>query len=363
MADASYLAFWLAWPRNTYLKLSGEGSSMAHSTGHQNTLLSILGTVILFSVLTCGAPAQGGNAASAARHTSIVKLPVTDKQDIRFLPFSVNGEAPRSRIVSIAQDSYGFLWVGSPNGLYRYDGYNLKHYLHEPGDPASISADGVRTVFKDRAGTIWIGTSVGLDRADAKGDGFIHYRHNPADDRSLSGDVRAIHQDSNGTLWVGTGGGLDRMEPGVTGFLHYRHDPGNDATLSSNEILSLHEDRRGNLWVGTTAGLNRLETATGRISRYKHNPADPESLGHDHVSAIDEDPSGVMWVASSFGSGLSALDVKTGRFTRYSFHEDVQGPQSLSGVNEIHVSRDGVVWLCTMDKGLLRLDGESLRSV
>src|SRR5947208_11708996 len=105
---------------------------MAHSTGHQKTFLSILGPVILFSVLTSGAPAQGHNAASAAHHTGIVKLPVVDKQDIRFLPFSVNGEAPRSRIVSIAQDSYGFLWLGTTTGLYRYDGYSLKRYLHDP---------------------------------------------------------------------------------------------------------------------------------------------------------------------------------------------------------------------------------------
>ena len=71
---------------------------------------------------------------------------------------------------------------------------------------------------------------------------------------------------------------------------------------------------------GPAEGLNVLEKATGRITRFRHDPADPHSLGHDYVTAIAEDRSGVLWVASSFGSGLSALDVKTGRFTRYSFH-------------------------------------------
>jgi ligand-binding sensor domain-containing protein len=269
---------------------------------------------MLFCITPSSAGAQDRNAVSTSRPSGIVKLPVVDKQDIRFLPFSANGEAPRSRVLKFTQDGQGFLWLATTTGLYRYDGYSLKHYLHEPDDPASLSADRVRTVYKDRGGTVWIGTNEGLDRADATGNTFTHYRHDPADERSLSGNqVWVIYQDRDGTLWVGTGGGLDRMDPGASGFIHYRHDPRNEATLSNNGILSLHEDRRGNLWIGTGEGLNVLEKATGRISRFKHDPADPHSLGHGYVTAIAEDPAGMLWVGSCFGSGLSALDMKTGR--------------------------------------------------
>ena len=111
--------------------------------------------------------------------------------------FPLNGEAPRSRILKVTQDDHGFLWLATTTGLYRYDGYRLKHYQHEPGDPASLSADRLWTVYKDRAGTLWIGTNEGLDRLDAAGDTFTHYRHDPADDRSLSGEqVFSIHQDA-----------------------------------------------------------------------------------------------------------------------------------------------------------------------
>ena len=143
------------------------------------------------------------------------------------------------------------------------------------------------------------------------------------------GPAQVVYQDHDGTLWVGTAGGLDRMDPSTGGFIHYRHDPRDDATLSDSGVLALHEDRRGNLWIGTVAGLNVLEKATGRITRFRHDPADPHSLGHDFVGAIAEDRSGVLWLASNSGSGLSALDVKTGRFTRYSFHAEeltAQGP-------------------------------------
>ncbi len=85
------------------------------------------------------------------------------------------------------------------------------------------------------------------------------------------------------------------------------------ASLSNNNITSILEDRLGNLWIGTAAGLNKLDRATGRFLRFLHDPANPRSLGHDYVSSIWEDQSGVLWVGAMVGSGLSALDVKTGR--------------------------------------------------
>ena len=90
----------------------------------------------------------------------VIKLPVIDKQDIRFIPLSANGESLQARIWSIAQDNYGFLWLGTSDGLYRYDGYNLKRYRHERDHPNSLSDDPIRIVYKDRAGILWIGTNL-----------------------------------------------------------------------------------------------------------------------------------------------------------------------------------------------------------
>ena len=72
-------------------------------------------------------------------------------------------------------------------GLYRYDGYTFQRYLREPGDPASLSADRVFTVYQDHRGTLWVRTPAGLDRVDPTQDGFTHYRYDAADDRGLSG--------------------------------------------------------------------------------------------------------------------------------------------------------------------------------
>jgi signal transduction histidine kinase/CheY-like chemotaxis protein/ligand-binding sensor domain-containing protein/HPt (histidine-containing phosphotransfer) domain-containing protein len=318
--------------------------------------------VTLICIATSDLHAQGRTPAPTSDQKGVVRLPVVDRKDIRFLPFAVE-DAPRSRITGVTQDDYGFVWLATTSGLYRYDGYRLAHYLHDPGDPASLSADRLHTIYKDRAGILWIGTDGGLDRLDPTRDGFTHYRRDPADDKTLSGTPYVIHQDRDGRLWVGTAGGLERLDPSTGAFIHYRHDPRDDGTLSGNTIVSLHEDKRGNLWIGTTAGLNLLEHTTGRITRFRHNPADSFSLGNDHVRAIREDLSGRLWLASISGIELSSLDVKTGRFTRYSLHAEQTSAQAVTGVNALYTDRDGVLWLSTMDQGLLKLDSDGKQFV
>jgi signal transduction histidine kinase/CheY-like chemotaxis protein/ligand-binding sensor domain-containing protein len=290
----------------------------------------------------------------------LIKLPVVDKHDIRFTRLSVNGESLQSWINSIVQDDYGFLWFGTSDGLYKYDGYSLKHHRHERGNPDSVADDTIKDLYKDRDGSLWIGfQSGGLDRLDPSRETITHYRHESNRSGSLADDnVSCIYRDRNGTLWIGTANGLDRLELSNGTFLHHRNNPRDAGTLSSNTVLSIYEDRRGNLWVGTAGGLNKLNRATGRFSRFLHDPANPHSLGHNYVSSILEDRSGVLWLASAFGSGLSALNVETGRFTRYSFHEEEPSSQSIVGVNRIFENRDGSLWVCTIDRGLLKLDRE-----
>ena len=306
-------------------------------------------------------------AACAAQASSpgdgVVRLPVVDKQDIRFLPLSVNGESLQARIWSIAQDNYGVLWLGTSDGLYRYDGYNLKRYRNEHDRSNSLGDNPVFIVYKDRTGILWIGVvSGGLYRLDPTQDTLTHYRHEPGNLRSLSDDrIQCLYQDRSGELWIGTSGGLDRLNQATGTFVHYSHNPQDAGSLSYSNAISIFEDRRGNLWVGTDGGLNKLDRATGRFSHFLHDPGNPNSLGHDYVNSIVEDQAGVLWLASRFGNGLSAFNVKTGRFTRYSFHAEDMGSQSVVGVNDLFEDRDGALWVCTIDRGLLRLDSDGKR--
>ncbi len=314
-------------------------------------------------MLFCSAYAaeQGDIGASSSRGNGVVTLPVTDGHDIRFVRLSVGGEFFRSRVPTIAQDRYGFLWFGTDDGLYRYDGYNLKPYRREPGNPNSLSDDTVRVVYCDRAGILWIGTGFGgLDSLDPVSDAFTHYSHDPANRRSLNDNaVNAIYQDKGGTLWVGTAGGLDRLDPASRTFVHYVHNPQDAESLIDNVVAHISENL-GSLWVGTFGGLNRLDRATGRFSRFR-DPNNPRSPGDDRdlaQSLIREDHSGIQWV----GNALGTLDPKTGSLTPYAFRSKEPGGEMINFVRAIQEDRGGVLWLGT-ENGLLALDRERKKFV
>ena len=277
---------------------------------------------------------------------TLVKLPVTDKQDIHFATLSVNGEPFKQWVPAIVQDNQGFLWFASNRGLYRYDGYNLKNYRHDPGNPNSPGEDTVKVIYKDRSGTIWSGTGFGgLDRLDPAREVFTHYRHDPGDPRSLSSDnINCIFQDRSGVLWVGTNAGLDRRETAGEGFVHY---------LSGEITTGVYEDRQGNLWVGTESGLGKLERSTGEVTRFPHSPGDPAKP--PWVANLREDRSGVLWMA--FGDSLSSLDPRSAEFTDYTFQAAGPVGGKLAGVHNIFEDGDGALWLSTR-AGLLRLDRE-----
>ncbi|HTS62586.1 MAG TPA: two-component regulator propeller domain-containing protein [Candidatus Acidoferrales bacterium] len=305
-------------------------------------LIAILASVALFC-----------HSASAA--DALVRLPVIDRTDIRFTSLAGDGEVLKRWVMGIAQDRRGFIWLATNDGLYRFDGYSLKHYGHDPADPGSLGDDTVRAVYGDREGNVWVGTnSAGLDKLEPGRDKFVHYRHDPHDEGSIGGNkAGCVFEDSGGTLWVGNDGGLDGLDPKHGTF---RHDSKNQAGVGDSAVSSIYGDRQGDLWLGSNRGLTKVDRVTGRITRYRHDPRNPRSLTHDEVGAMLEDQAGVLWVAS--GNVLEALDRKTGEFTHYTFHSEMPGREALAGVTSIIEDKDGALWLGTNSSGLLKLDRE-----
>src|SRR4051794_20596195 len=129
------------------------------------------------AILLWAAAASAQPPATALRADGgIQRLPVFEKQDIRFEAPLVGGKPFQKRVFALAQDNYGFLWLGTDDGLYRYDGYSLRQYSHDPGNPRSLSENTVMLIYRDRAGILWVGTAYGgLDRFDPARDTFTHY--------------------------------------------------------------------------------------------------------------------------------------------------------------------------------------------
>src|SRR4051812_8224434 len=264
-----------------------------------------------------------------------------------------SGPAPEA-VTALLQDAAGFVWVGSREGLFRYDGFSFRIFRHDPADARSLPDNAIRTLYEDRAGTLWIGTNAGgLARLDRATWTFDRFRHDEADPRSLSYDsVYAIAEDRSGDLWIGTQRGLNRMQ-GRDGRIE-RFLAGASG-LEDDYVAALAPDPEGNLYVGTMrGGLHLLDRATGRFRAFRHDPRDPRSLPADAVYALAFDGGGRLYVGT--GTGLARLGSQ-GSFERV-------GPASLHAgplVSSIDASR-AAVWAGTFGQGLWSVDPATLET-
>jgi signal transduction histidine kinase/ligand-binding sensor domain-containing protein len=293
--------------------------------------------------------------AAASRATPAGALPESD--GIEFTHLTIDQGLSNNIVNCILQDRKGFLWIGTPNGLNRYDGYRFTVYKANPVKAGHLVYDVIETLFEDRQGRLWIGTDNGLSRFDQEMDAFTNYRNLPSDPASLSHNyIHCLGQDSSGLIWVGTyGGGLNALDPATGRCVHYRTNPKDPKSLSNDFLRTIHVDRKGRVWIGAEAGgLNRFEPKTGTFIRYLHEPGNPNSLSNNTVMTIDEDTSGRLWIGTWTG-GLDCLDPDRGLFLHN--RHDVRNPSSLASdiVTRLHRSFSGDLWIGTWNGGLDRL--------
>ncbi|MDD8025929.1 MAG: two-component regulator propeller domain-containing protein [Acidobacteriota bacterium] len=252
----------------------------------------------------------------------------TDMFRNRFLRLTIEDGLSQGSALTVLQDRLGFLWIGTEDGLNRYDGKSFRIYRQTPA-ANSLCDKWIRVLFLDSRGTLWIGTPNGLNRYNEKTDDFARILYGPDDPQNPGGrDVTSIAEDAQGRLWIGTnGGGLNAFDPRTGKRLVYRHDPNDPASLNHDVINAIMAGRDGKLWLGTAAGLGRLDPATGRFTRFVHDARAARSLSHDRVLAVFEDNRERLWIGTE-GGGLNVLDRASGRFTRY--RHDAADPSSLS---------------------------------
>jgi ligand-binding sensor domain-containing protein len=273
----------------------------------------------------------------------------------------------------MTQDTQGFLWLATANGLYKYDGHQYTSYHNEPLNPNSLANDNIQSVTADKTGYIWIGMGQsGLDRLNPVTGVFTHFRHNDNDPGSLASDnVLNILQDREGTLWVGTLAGLDKFDTKTNTFLHYRNDPKDTSSISCNVIMNIYEDKQGVIWVATgtsfhgydyCGGLNKFNKKTGKFTRYLHDSKDPHSLIDNRVRSIFEDSHGNFWVGTA-GDGLHTMDRTKGTFERHLYSPLQPGKLSRPPVKKtysyvddyitfINEDNKGRIWIGTLQGGI-----------
>lgn len=254
----------------------------------------------------------------------------------------------QSTVMSILQDSQGFLWLATESGLDRYDGYSIREYRRQRGNEHGLASDYIWKIAEDARGDLWLATiGGGVARWDRRNDRFQQFRHDPADPATLASDaVRTLLIDSGGSIWAGTERhGLDLLDPHTGRARHFRNVPGDPRSLAADAVFALYRDRAGRLWVGTDAGLSRYEPVT---DDFLNNVAPAGELKGARVRAIVEDHSGALWIGT-VDSGLHRLDPQTGQVTN--FRHDARNARSLSNDRVRAIMEDDAhrLWIATSD--------------
>lgn len=340
-----------------------------------------------------------------------VQKPEIDIHNLRFDHVLNLGMKARPATV---QDNDGYMWFGGQGeGLFRYDGYELKKYgvgpglmangtvnrlridrenpdifwiatsggfhhfdkssetftvyLHNPDDPASLGNNGTYDVLQDGRdhNIFWIGTGNGLNKFDAAGKTFTRYEPDPDDPDTVNfTEVWRFIEDRRdpNVLWIATyGGGLDRFEKDRETFTHFVNDPEDENTVAGNVIKHVLQDKENPdiLWlvIGKGKGLDKFNTRTGKFTHFRHNPDDPDSIQTDVLSICYDDGYGRLWLGGwSRPSGLILFDKKQETFRQY-LHAP-EDPMSIASdmVNQIYEDRAGIFWVIMASGHIDKID-------
>jgi len=226
---------------------------------------------------------------------------------VRFQRITINDGLSLSSVYDIYQDSKGFMWFGTEDGLNKYDGQSITVY-------------GAHTDQHNLLANKW---------------------------------VEQIYEDKSGMIWLGSRGGLTRYNPRLGVFTAMRHDPEEPGTLSNDTITAIEADLQNEIWVGTYRGLNHVDRFTSEVQRII--PDDEDLVGlTSRISQFLSDESGNFWIATY--KGLYNYDRKSGLF----FSENVDGIIDTSTCIYQMVKAGNFIWLAT-DRGLVKIDLSTAR--
>ncbi len=307
-------------------------------------------------------PVAADKRAPTPSDPLVASNPQAQTNTIRFERISLEEGLSQGTITAIWQDSQGYMWFGTEDGLNKYDGNQFSIYKHDPEDPLTLSDSYISAIYEDQNGDLWIGTRSGLDRFDRAAGIFTHFQHDPDDPSSLGGTwVTAIHEDLRGRFWVGTIAGLDLFDRETNSFTHYRHAPDDPSSLADDFVRVVYETSGGELWIGTNSGLDLFNQANETFIHYQHDPKDLRSLSDDQVNAVHEDRKGFLWIGTE-GGGLNQLIRSSGTFIRHQHDAEDAHSLSYNRIRAILEDNTGRLWIGTQN-GLDQLDRDRNRFI
>jgi len=284
----------------------------------------------------------------------IMRCLAGSSQQYFFSGYSISDGLSQSVVNCIFQDSKGYLWFGTQNGLNKFNGYAFEVFTCNPGDSNSITNNWINGIAEDKDANLWIATKGGLVKYVRKEKRFMRVRYTSpfavlatdciydvkcmrngsillnmppvlsvcdpktlkvsnyvsplAFDGSAKDNNIPLLEDRDGTIWVASTKGLARFIPATSSFHIFKHDKNDPFSISDDNITALYQDQHGGLWVGTSSGLNYLASGAKAFVRFFHDSANEFSLSHNFIRALITDKTGNLWIATE-GGGLNRMSL------------------------------------------------------
>ncbi len=272
-----------------------------------------------------------------------------DLSNAEFQHLSTEHGLSQKTVQAISQDHNGFLWIGTQEGLNRYDGKTIKIFRHLNGDDNSISNDYVRDIIIDKSGNLWIATQGGLNRFKEKNETFEKLEILNSDSNKVT-RLNSLFEDDSGNIWIATDGdGLFLLEESVDKYDIKPFDIFDE--LRNTDVRVVFEDSRGRLWIGTNGkGVFLISADKKQIKVFSRSKNRKNKISFNRIRSITEDHKGQIWIASR-GGGISRFNELAEIFTHYQNVEGDSSSLSSNRVYKIFEDNEHRLWIAT-DGGL-----------
>ena len=268
------------------------------------------------------------------------------RESFNFKNITIEDGLSQSTVETIYQDSKGYIWIGTNDGLDRYNGYEFKHYKHDKYDKNSIANNYIVDIIEDKNGYIWVSTIGGLSRINPDKDEIKNY-YSKEDRGNLSNsNLWQILCTKDNRLIASTIDGLNVYDKNKDKFTRILYKEGE---LPSQYIYSLEEDLYGHIWVGTDNGLVELDKDLNIVKSYH------DTIGDSDVYNVYDDSKGNIWVCT-LDNGLFKINLDDKSVENYKNNNSKRSIPS-NNVRDIISDSEGKLWIAT-DKGLCTFDYE-----
>lgn len=282
-----------------------------------------------------------------------------ENSDFHFRKIQVNDGLSENAVYCILQDSKGFMWFGTKDGLNRYDGNNFRIFRKNAKNTQSIGNNFIRCLIEGQDSQLYIGTDAGLYIMDTVEETFTKMNYKTADNGEVTTAVNAIYSDQKGNIWIGT------MFQGIfildVANQKLKKVEVNGFDLGANATWSIYGDASGNIWIGTRVGLLRYNPDTEKLDPVKGLFTFSESSEHE-VLYIFEDKSGDLWLGTWSG-GLRLYNKQSNSYTSYLDSQDrdqyvthIRSVFQYDNTNLLIGSDDGLYLFNTEHKTDKRID-------